>query len=261
MSKLKNSRPNEHIRVAVIEDHAIVRQSIVVALKKEPNIVVPLQAANGRELLEKLPGEVIDIVLLDLDMPVMNGKETLRVLQKDFPSIKVIMLSMHEDPWIVSELLNEGVSSYLKKGSSFDEMIDALFNVKYRGKHVTDIIEDSVFSEKEFEIKRRVNTIHLDLTSRQLLILKMICDGKKSEEIADRMMLSKKSIDAARAELMKRIGAKNPADLVRKSILLGLYKPRTDEQILNEDANQDTEREVRRRLKSKKNASNTNTPE
>jgi DNA-binding NarL/FixJ family response regulator len=140
-------------------------------------------------------------------------------------------------------------------------MIDALFNVKYRGKHVTDIIEDSVFSEKEFEIKRRVNTIHLDLTSRQLLILKMICDGKKSEEIADRMMLSKKSIDAARAELMKRIGAKNPADLVRKSILLGLYKPRTDEQILNEDANQDTEREVRRRLKSKKNASNTNTPE
>jgi hypothetical protein len=89
----------------------------------------------------------------------------------------------------------------------------------------------------------------------------MICDGKKSEEIADRMMLSKKSIDAARAELMKRIGAKNPADLVRKSILLGLYKPRTDEQILNEDANQDTEREVRRRLKSEKNASNSNTPE
>jgi hypothetical protein len=80
----------------------------------------------------------------------------------------------------------------------------------------------------------------------------MICDGKKSEEMAERMMLSKKSIDASRADLMKRIEAKNPADLVRKSILMGLYKPRTDEQIINEESNENFEHEARRRLRADK---------
>lgn len=250
MSKLKNRRTHDTIRVAVVEDHTLVRQAIVVALKKEQQIVVPFHAENGKELLEKLPNHEIDIVLLDLDMPVMNGMETLRILRKDFPAIKVIMLSMHDDPWIVSELIDEGISSYLKKGYSFDEMIDALFNVKFKGRHTTDIIEESVFKEKEIELKGRISIAQLDLSARQLLMLKMICDGKKSGEMAERMMLSKKSIDATRADLMKRIEAKNPADLVRKCILMGLYKPRTDEQILNEETSEVVQRDQRRRLKS-----------
>ena len=254
MSKLKNRRTLDTIRVAVVEDHTLVRQAIVVALKKEQQIVVPFHAENGKELLEKLPNHEIDIVLLDLDMPVMNGMETLRILRKDFPEVKVVILSMHDDPWIVAELIDEGIRSYLKKGYSFDELIDALFNVKFKGRHTTDIIEESVFKEKEIELKGRISIAQLDLSARQLLILKMICDGKKSDEMAERMMLSKKSIDATRADLMKRIEAKNPADLVRKSILMGLYKPRTDEQILNEESNENFEREVRRRLRSDKKA-------
>jgi DNA-binding NarL/FixJ family response regulator len=251
---MNNRKTNDTIRVAVVEDHTVVRQAIVLALKKEKQIVVPFHSSNGRELLEKLPSQEIDIVLLDLDMPVMNGLETLRILRKDFPTIKVIILSMHEDPWIVSELIKEGVSSYLRKGCSFDDMIDALFNVKFKGIHATDIVEESMFHIKDTTINGSLNTAQLDLTSRQLLILKMICDGKKSGEIAERMMLSKKSIDATRAELMKRVEAKNPADLVRKSIILGLYKPRTDEQILNEDSNEDFQREIRRKIRADKKA-------
>jgi DNA-binding NarL/FixJ family response regulator len=253
MSKLKNRRTLDTIRVAVVEDHTLVRQAIVVALKKEQQIVVLFHAENGKELLEKLPNHEIDIVLLDLDMPVMNGMETLRILRKDFPEVKVVMLSMHDDPWIVAELIDEGISSYLKKGYSFDDMIDALFNVKFKGRHTTDIIEESVFAEKEIELKCRLSIAQLELSARQLLILKMICDGKKSGEIAERMMLSKKSIDAIRSDLMKRIEAKNPADLVRKCILNGLYKVRTDEQILEEEQHHDLEKIKRKSLRLQKN--------
>ena len=106
-------------------------------------------------------------------------------------------------------------------------MIDSLFNVKFKGRHATDIIEDSIFNTNEME--GRLNIAQLELTLRQLLILRIICDGKKSEDIAERMLLSKKSIDATCANLMKRIEAKNQSDLARKCILNGLYKPKTDE--------------------------------
>jgi DNA-binding NarL/FixJ family response regulator len=143
-------------------------------------------------------------------------------------------------------LIREGARSYLKKNCSFDEMINALFDVKFKGSHTTEVVEEALFSEHEFRIKNEENIIRLKLSARNMLILKMICDGKTSEQIANKMNLSKKSIDAIRAELLKRIGAKNPIELVRKSILLGLYKARTDTQILEEELLEKLERNERK---------------
>ncbi len=246
MRKSKYRKPDHIVRVAIVEDHTVVKQALVLLLKKEPNVVVVFHAENGEEFLTKLPNHEIDIVLLDLDMPVMDGRETLKVLRTDYPQIKAIMLSMHEDPWIVSELIREGARSYLKKNCSFDEMINALFDVKFKGSHTTEVVEEALFSEHEFRIKNEENIIRLKLSARNMLILKMICDGKTSEQIANKMNLSKKSIDAIRAELLKRIGAKNPIELVRKSILLGLYKARTDTQILEEELLEKLERNERK---------------
>jgi DNA-binding NarL/FixJ family response regulator len=246
MRKSKYRKPDHIVRVAIVEDHTVVKQALVLLLKKEPNVVVVFHAENGEEFLAKLPNHEIDIVLLDLDMPVMDGRETLKVLRTDYPQIKAIILSMHEDPWIVSELIREGARSYLKKNCSFDEMINALFDVKFKGSHTTEVVEEALFSEHEFRIKNEENIIRLKLSARNMLILKMICDGKTSEQIANKMNLSKKSIDAIRAELLKRICAKNPIELVRKSILLGLYKARTDTQILEEELLEKLERNERK---------------
>lgn len=247
MKKSKYRKPDNNVRVAVVEDHTVVKQALVLMLKKEPQVVVAFHAENGEEFLAKLPNHDIDVVLLDLDMPVMDGRETLKVLRRDFPEVKAIMLSMHEDPWIVSELIREGARSFLKKNCSFDEMIDALFNVKFRGSHTTEVVEQALFSEHEFRIKNEESVIRLKLTARNQLILKLICDGKTSEQIASKMNLSKKSIDAIRSDLLKRIGAKNPIELVRKSILLGLYKARTDAQIEEEENLEILEKSERKR--------------
>ena len=221
--------------VAVVEDHTLVRQTLVYALKKEPKVVVALQAENGQEFLSKLPGCDIDVVLLDLDMPVMNGRETLKILRRDFQEVKAIMLSMHEDPWIVSELIHEGARSYLKKDCSYDEMVDALFNVKYKGNHSNELVESALFGKIDQDLKYHDNTLRFHFDEREITVLKLICDGKTSEDVAERINLSKKSVDAIRSDLLKRIGAKTTYELIRKSILLGLYKARTDQEIDEEE--------------------------
>jgi two-component system response regulator DegU len=229
-------RKSAHIvRVAVVEDHTLVRQMLVYALKKELKVVVALQAENGQEFLSKLPGCDVDVVLLDLDMPVMNGLETLKILRRDFPEVKAIMLSMHEDPWIVSELIHEGAKSYLKKDCSFDEMVDALFSVKYKGTHTNELVQTALFGKIEQDLKHRDNSLRFHFGEREITVLKLICDGKTSEYVAERINLSKKSVDGIRADLLKRIGAKTTYELIRKSILLGLYKARTDQEIDEEE--------------------------
>jgi len=251
MKKSAFRLPNHSVRVAVVEDHTVVRQALVFMLKKEPQVIVAFHAENGREFLDQLPNHEVDVVLLDLDLPVMDGRETLKHLQKDFPHVKAIMLSMHEDPWIVSELINEGAKSFLKKNCSFDELMDALFDVKFKGSHTTELVEQAMFSKNEERLRGESNVLRYELNSREQLVLKQICDGKTSEQIAERMHLSKKSIDAIRSDLLKRIGAKNSTELARKSMLLGLYKARTDEQIIEEEVNEAMAREQRRRNRFK----------
>lgn len=249
MKKSIYRKPENNVRIAVVEDHTVVRQSLVFMLKKEPQIVVVFQAANGQECLDRLAKQKVDVILMDLDMPVMDGKETLRNVRLDYPDVKVILLSMHEDPWIVSELIQEGAKGYLKKDCSFDELVDALFDVKFKGCHMNALVESALFGQREDHLKFQDNTIRFQLNPRELVVLKLICDGKTSEEVAERLNLSKKSIDFIRSGLLKRIGAKNPLELARKSTLLGLYKARTDQEIEEEERQIEQEKAERKRLR------------
>ncbi len=235
MKRSKFYKTDQIIRVAVVEDHTVVRQALVMLLKKEPQIVVAFQAENGKDFFEKMFNNQVDVVLLDLDMPVMDGKETLLKLRTEYPEVKAIMLSMHDDLWMVSELISLGAKSFLKKNCSFDEMVDALFDVKFMGNHTNELVSQAFFSKFERENLEDESLVKYQLSQRELIVLKMICDGKTSDQISERLNLSKKSIDAIRSEISKRIGATNPAEFVRKSILLGLYKIRTDEQIEQEE--------------------------
>jgi DNA-binding NarL/FixJ family response regulator len=191
MKKSSYRKPENGVRVAVVEDHNLVRQALVLLLKKEPQVVVAFQAENGKEFLDKLPNHVIDVVLLDLDMPVMNGRETMDILRRNYPDVKPIILSMHNDEWIISELIREGARSFLLKNCTADELLDALFDVKFKGSHMSEVVERALFGQNDKEMNRSDYSIRMSITARDQLILKMICDGKTSDEIAERMCLSK----------------------------------------------------------------------
>jgi DNA-binding NarL/FixJ family response regulator len=249
MKKTNYRKIDQTIRVAIVEDHNVVRQGLVLLLKREPQVVVSFHAENGFDFFQKLEGRLIDIVLLDLDMPVMNGIETLRVLRRDFPDIQVIMLSMHQDPLIVAELIKEGAKSFLKKNCSFDELMDALFEVKFRGKHTNELVENALFLGHSDLTVYHDKLVQFNLNARDRLVLKLIFDGKTSNQIAQKLNLSKKSIDGIRAELLKKFGAKNSNELLRKSMLNGLYIARTDDQIQEEERLEENEKMERKKTR------------
>ena len=218
-------KPNSSIRIAVVEDHALMRELLVNGLKKEPNIVVSFHAANGKEFFEKLANKEIEIAIVDLEMPEMDGKEVLEILQRQHPDIKVIILSMHTNIWMVAELIQMGAKSYMKKNCTFEELVDALYNVKFKGYHTSDIVGEAMFLQADNKAKKEAMMINFNFSERDLLVIRLICSGSKSTEIAERLHLTRKSIDGIRARLFKALNAKTPADFARKSIENGLYQP------------------------------------
>jgi two-component system response regulator DegU len=231
MQKTAKSFKNAPIRIAVVEDHKIVRQGLAEMLAKNERIEVIIEAENGQEFLDLLANKPIDIVLLDFEMPLLNGRSTLEILQRDYPSVRSIMLSMYEDPWIVSTFIGEGANGFLKKNCSYNELIEALIDVFEKGSHHNELVTASLLKRVVNKTNKEQNASTLFLSEREKSILTQICIGKTSEEIADIMFLSKKTIDLNRSDLMKRFGASNSANLVNKCMLLGLYTPRTDEEV------------------------------
>jgi DNA-binding NarL/FixJ family response regulator len=240
------SKEAEIIQVALAEDHALVRESLSKLLNKYSTIKLVISAANGKILLDEMASIKVDVVLMDLDMPVMNGNEALEMIERTHPKVKVIIFSMHDDPWMVYELMQRGARSFIPKNSTTQEMIKAIQMVHRVGRYFSPDVQwrDEVTFEESAQLR-------FTFKSEDLEILQMICDGKTSEAIAERVHLSKKSIDAKRADLLKKLDARSPIEFLRKCIIHGLYKARTDEEILRSDEEFEKERNLRKKAKYK----------
>ena len=244
----RHSNKDHLIRLAIVEDHPVVLAGLSSHLKKEAGIKVVIEAKDGIELFKKLEDNEIDVVLLDLEMPLMNGYQAMNKLNREYSKIGVIIFSIYEEEEIVFELLSQGAKGYLSKSASFDEIIDAVFNVKFKGFHSSEIISNAIQKLGTQDKKEK-----LLLDEREKKVLELICDGLLSNEIADRIPCSKKLVDLIRSRIMKMLEVTNIASLVRKSILNGFYIPKTDEQIMSEKQLEDVEREIRRKNRLSRN--------
>jgi DNA-binding NarL/FixJ family response regulator len=208
------------IRIALVDDHVVVRRGVANLLNKEAGIKVAFDVSNGQELLNELKNNAVDVVLLDINMPILNGKQTLHALQAHHPDLKVIMLSMYEEKEIINEYKELGAHGFLSKTCSIDETVDVVFNVFYQGKqHVFPRSVDTVDSVK-------IEKVELD--ERETIVLNLICEGKTSDEISKKIFRSKKTVDLIRTRLMQKFAVSNVIDLVRKCILLGYYVKKED---------------------------------
>jgi DNA-binding NarL/FixJ family response regulator len=208
------------IRIALVDDHVVVRRGVANLLNKEAGIKVAFDVSNGQELLNELKNNAVDVVLLDINMPILNGKQTLHALQAHHPDLKVIMLSMYEEKEIINEYKELGAHGFLSKTCSIDETVDVVFNVFYQGKqHVFPRSVDTVDSVK-------IEKVELD--ERETIVLNLICEGKTSDEISKKIFRSKKTVDLIRTRLMQKFAVSNVVDLVRKCILLGYYVKKED---------------------------------
>jgi len=141
---INRTTPNQKIKIALVEDHLVVRKGLCAMLSMIPELDLVFDAANGQEFLDQIKEKEIDVVLLDLDMPIMNGIQTVKELKEMGSSIKIIMLTMHDDYEIAFDVLNDGVNAYLLKECTLDEMLDAIQKVHENAEYSNAFMKDTL---------------------------------------------------------------------------------------------------------------------
>jgi two-component system response regulator DegU len=247
------SNVNNKIKIGLVEDHEVVRNAISKMLADIPEFELVFDAANGQDFLDQLKDNPIDIVLLDLEMPVLNGIETINELNKLESAVKVVMLTMHDDLEIAFELLSKGANAYLLKECSTKEMVKAIITVHEKGSYTNEFMNDAIINSVASERKTQNRMKQLNLDQRDLKILQLICDGCTGQQIADAVFTSKKNLDLIRTKLMKKFKVKTGNELIRLCIIHNIYTPRTNEEIELEKQDLLLTKKLRKQYRLKQN--------
>ena len=212
------------IHVFIIDDHKMVIDGMKLLLKDEPSITVVGTALNGEDGLAKIPQQHVDVVLLDINMPGMNGIDTCKKLLSELPEIKIVAISMHKESSLIKLMLNNGAKGYVLKNAGQDEVIDAIKTVHegkmYLDDTVNEIVLNSVLKNGNEKIKSPFPT----LSRREKDVLKLILDECTTQEIADKLFISFGTVETHRRNMLIKTGARNTAGLVRTAIEYDLTK-------------------------------------
>jgi DNA-binding NarL/FixJ family response regulator len=215
------------IKVAIADDHALFRAGVKTALSVNKDIKMIAEAENGMQLLTILKHIQPDVILLDIQMPIMDGISTLPEIKKLYPEIKVIMLTMHNDHSMISKLMELGANSYLTKNSDADlihEAIKTVYEQEYFFNQLTNkALIDGLRTKRQAEANLPVDA---KLTDKEISILRMICEEKSTKEIADLVDLSPRTVEAIRDKLKVKTGAKSLAGLVMYAVKSGIIENR-----------------------------------
>lgn len=206
----------KNTRIAIVDDHVLFLHGLSSLLSKSEGIEVVFTASNGRELLDRLKeGNLPDVIFLDLDMPEMDGIETMKRLRNEYPEVKVLILSMHEDQALVLHLIEEGAHGYLLKNSTLDELLRSINSVSTQGfyydEFVIRIMRNGLVVKKRSPISLKNNTV---FTTRELEVLELICKEYTAAEISEKLFLSQRTIEGHKMNLFQKTNTKNTVGLI-----------------------------------------------
>ncbi|MDX6576180.1 MAG: hypothetical protein QOE96_2133 [Blastocatellia bacterium] len=209
------------IRVLLADDHKLVRAGIRSLLERLPDLEVVAEASDGREAIRLVEEHEPQIVLMDLAMPELNGIEATKHLTKTFPKVRVLILSIYTDEEHVYQALRAGAAGYLMKGAATEELELAIRTVAEGETYLSPPVSKLVIME--YIRRTNVGFSSLErLSSRQTQVLKLIAEGKTTKQIALELDISVKTVEAHRSALMKRIGVRDVAGLVRYAVKIDL---------------------------------------
>lgn len=206
-------------RILIVDDHAIVREGLKQILAEVDDIEVAGEADCSSKALQIARREPWDLVLMDISMPDRSGLETLELMKKEHPAIKVLMLSMHRETQYAVRALKTGAAGYLNKQSAPDQLVDAIRLVASGKKYISAELAQELASEISGE---RNGLPHEALSNREYQTLCMIASGLPVSAVADKLALSVKTISMYRARLLKKMQLKNNAELTHYAIRHGL---------------------------------------
>lgn len=214
------------IRLALADDQLLFRKGMAMILRDMAGVRVVLECANGEELLTALKTAKVDIVLLDLEMPVLDGTATMRRIKQEFPAVKVIVLSSHDEDTYITSLMELGANGYMLKSAEPDEIDLAIRSVAQNGFYLNDAVNKVLLHGLVKGRKVRPTFNEVDpLSERELEVLRAICQERTTPEIAAALFVSPRTVEFHRNNLLLKTGARNIAGLVVYAMTKGVYAP------------------------------------
>jgi DNA-binding NarL/FixJ family response regulator len=202
-------------RVAIADDHMLFRKGVMLSLRPYTNIQFVLEAGNGEELLAGMAEARPDVILMDLKMPKKDGVETTKAVNRLYPDTKVIVLTMFEDERFVSHLMENGAHGYILKDAEPAEIRKAILEVKAKGFYLNPFVNRVLLKKshaKTRSLPSLENTVQVSEKERE--VIQLICLENTAAEIAQKMEISPRTVEAIKDRLMERFGTRNTAGLV-----------------------------------------------
>jgi DNA-binding NarL/FixJ family response regulator len=208
-------------RLFVVDDHAVLRHGLQLLLEQEPDLLVVGEAPNGQQLLDQLPTTPADLVLLDLHMPVLDGLATARRLCTDYPALRILMLSMVEEPLSIQQALTAGAHGYLLKNATKEEVVAATRLVAAGQPFLSaeiglNLLRQAVNSPTVATAP--ASRVTSALSHREREILQLIAEGLTAPQIAEQLFTSKRTVETHRQNILEKTGCKNTATLMGYAI-------------------------------------------
>ncbi len=203
---------NEKIRIMLADDHPLFIEGLSMMLRREPDFELCGIANNGREVLEMLPTTKPDLILLDINMPKMNGLETIKYIRQSYPSVKIVMLSGYFDEAIIKEAKIKGANGYLLKSSQRDELIHTIKMV-YSGALFATPQPDQP-APGEFLVNDKF-LAQFNLTKRERELIQLIKNGMTNQDIAQNLHLSVYTVETHRKNIMQKLKLNSPGALMK----------------------------------------------
>jgi DNA-binding NarL/FixJ family response regulator len=205
----------DFINVAIADDHKIFRKGVILSLKAYHNIRFILEAENGEELIKGIEQELPDIVLMDLKMPIKDGIETTKYLNKHFPEVRILILTMFEDERFVGHLMDSGANGYLLKSTEPAEIKQGIMDVMNTGFYLNNFVNRVLIKKNYAKQKFNPNlNSQIVVSEREKEVLSLVCMEYTALEIAKKLEISARTVEAIMDRLMERFGVKNSVGLV-----------------------------------------------
>jgi DNA-binding NarL/FixJ family response regulator len=215
------------IKIVIVEDHKIVQDGLAMLLKQNPKFLIIGQVATAYELFDFIKNNIPDLILMDISLPKMSGIEATKIIKKDFPQIKILMLSMYCSQDFILNSIKAGANGYISKTVSRQELFQAINSVMngelFFGKNVQNSIIQNFVNAANNQLFP--NSDQLDLLSpREKQILKLVAEGLTNQQIADQLSISIRTVETHKTNILKKLNLKNTVELVKFAIKNNIIK-------------------------------------
>ena len=207
------------IRLLIADDHQILIEGLKTMFSDMEEIEVVATANNGREVLDQLENKVVDIILMDIQMPVLDGYEAAKQVIDQYPQTKVIILSMHSERVYIERMFNTGISGYLLKNAGKEEILEAIRTIDAGERYFSKEVTSAIFSKTRGQAS---STTISELTKREKEVLAHIASGKSNAKIAATLFLSEDTVKTHRKNMMRKLDVNNAAGLVKYALESGI---------------------------------------